>query len=143
MRRYGDGGRVIQAKNQGAITFRSVWGNRRIGFKPTTSAPQWFQYDVRDSVIRTDPANTDVVEGPESYGPHGEAEGTLGYDSFGYRSELTNSALVHLRNRDYDPVSGQFTSRDPLDGVNGTPGVANPYQYADNEGLSDSLCKRA
>ena len=35
-----------------------------------------------------------------------------------------------------DLVTGTFTARDPLDGVNGTPVVANPYHYADNDPLN-------
>ncbi len=40
---------------------------------------------------------------------------------------------MHLRARDYDPTTGSFLSRDPLDGVTGTSTVANPYHYADND----------
>jgi len=36
----------------------------------------------------------------------------------------------------YDPTTGTFLTRDPLDGVNGTPVVANPYAYADNDPLN-------
>jgi RHS repeat-associated protein len=86
-------------------------------------------------VIRSDPTNTDVVNGPEAYSPFGEMGDHTGPDRLGYRGELTSSDLINLRNRNYDPVSGQFTSQDPLDGVNGAPGVANPYQYGDNDPL--------
>lgn len=60
---------------------------------------------------------------------------------FGYRGELHVDALVHLRARDYDPTTGSFTTVDPLDGVEGTPTVANRYHYADNDplGLVDPL----
>jgi len=37
---------------------------------------------------------------------------------------------------DYDPTTGTFLTRDPLDGVAGTPTVANPYHYADNDPLN-------
>src|SRR3546814_5745847 len=55
---------------------------------------------------------------------------------FGYRGELHSDDLVHLRARDYDPSTGAFTTRDPLDGVNGTTTVANPYHYAENDPLN-------
>lgn len=60
---------------------------------------------------------------------------------FGYRGELHVDALVHLRARDYDPTTGSFTTTDPLDGVDGTPTVANRYHYADNDplGMVDPL----
>ena len=38
---------------------------------------------------------------------------------------------------DYDPTTGTFLTRDPLDGVDGTPTTeANPYHYADNDPLN-------
>jgi len=37
---------------------------------------------------------------------------------------------------DYDPTTGTFLTRDPLDGVDGTPTVANPYHYVDNDPLN-------
>jgi hypothetical protein len=43
---------------------------------------------------------------------------------------------VYLRARDYDPVAGTFTARDPLDGVPGTTTVSNPYHYSDNDPLN-------
>jgi len=36
----------------------------------------------------------------------------------------------------YDPTTGSFFTRDPLDGVNGTTTVANPYHYVDNDPLN-------
>jgi RHS repeat-associated protein len=127
---------IVDAKNSGATWFRSTWGNQRIAYKNGSAAPQWFQYDARGSVIRTDPTNTDVVVGPTAYSPTGSTGTTSGADRIGYRGELTSSNLINLRARNYDPETSQFTSQDPLDGVNGTPGVANPYQYADNDPLN-------
>jgi RHS repeat-associated protein len=49
---------------------------------------------------------------------------------------MTVSGLLHLRNRDYDAETGTFTTPDPLDGVDGTPTVGNPYHYADNDPLN-------
>jgi len=36
----------------------------------------------------------------------------------------------------YDPNTGTFTTRDPMGGVNGTPTVANPYHYTDNDPIN-------
>jgi len=127
---------IIEAKNSGSTWFRATWGNQRIAFKSGTAAPQWFQYDVRGSVIRTDPTNTDVVIGPDKYGPFGTIDAASGADRIGYRGELTASNLVHLRQRDYDPAIGQFTAPDLLDGVDGTPVAPNPFHYADNDPLN-------
>jgi RHS repeat-associated protein len=64
----------------------------------------------------------------------------------GYRGEVsTTGGLVHLRNRDYDPTTGVFLTPDPLDGVDGTPTLSNPYHYTDNDPLNrvDPLGLRA
>jgi RHS repeat-associated protein len=54
----------------------------------------------------------------------------------GYRGELTTQALVHLRARDYQPETANFTTTDPLDGEDGTPTLNTPYHYADNDPLN-------
>ncbi|HET9061022.1 MAG TPA: DUF6531 domain-containing protein [Acidimicrobiales bacterium] len=54
---------------------------------------------------------------------------------FGYQGELTTGGLVDLRARDYDPLTGRFTSVDPLPGVPGDVLAANPYPYAGNDPL--------
>lgn len=33
----------------------------------------------------------------------------------------------------YDPTTGTFITRDPMDGINGTTTEANPYHYVDND----------
>jgi RHS repeat-associated protein len=53
----------------------------------------------------------------------------------GYRGELTFDSLLYLRNRNDQPSTGQFTSRDPIDGTPGTTGLANPYHYVNNSPL--------
>ena len=60
----------------------------------------------------------------------------MAYDASTYRGERETAGLLNLRNRTYDPATGQFLSQDPLDGVNGTPTVANPFHYADNDPLN-------
>jgi len=36
----------------------------------------------------------------------------------------------------YDPTTGTFLTRDPVDGQDGTPTVANPYHYVNNDPLN-------
>ena len=47
--------------------------------------------------------------------------------------ELHDGTLIHLRAREYDASVGGFTSRDPVNGTDGTTTVANPYPYAGNK----------
>ena len=82
------------------------------------------------------PRNGVNRNGPPGYTPYGQPTGAVSHVRSGYRGELTSGDLVYLRNRNYDPDSGQFTTPDPLDGLNGTPTVANPYHYSDNDPLN-------
>jgi len=38
----------------------------------------------------------------------------------------------------YDPTTGTFLTRDPLDGINGTTVVANPYHYTDKDPVNQT-----
>jgi RHS repeat-associated protein len=53
----------------------------------------------------------------------------------GYRGEVHIDNLLHLRNRDLQPTTARFTTVDPIIGRAGTPTIANPYHYADNDPL--------
>jgi RHS repeat-associated protein len=69
-------------------------------------------------------------------GPFGESLSTTGT---GYRGELqTSDGLTHLRNREYDPTTGQFLSVDPIGGIPGGTTVSGHYAYANNEPLQSS-----
>ncbi|MCB0976832.1 MAG: RHS repeat-associated core domain-containing protein [Acidimicrobiales bacterium] len=111
---------------------------------PTTAAI--FETDIRGSVIQTNPANPNTIQAPPSWAPWGTpTQPTTTSPTRGYRGEHTTAGLIHLRARDYDPTTSQFLTQDPLDGVDGTPTVTNPYHYTDNDPLNktDPLGLRA
>ena len=90
-------------------------------------------HDARGSAVAT---STKVRAA--SYSPYGdESSGSLGV-GFGYLDEVHIGSLIHLRARDYDPVTGTFLSPDLLDGVGGTTTIANTYHYANNDPLNQS-----
>ena len=78
---------------------------------------------------------------PTRYSPFGEslngnpASGHLP-SQHNYRSERYLDKTLYLRARNYDPTTGTFLTRDPLDGVNGSTTVANPYAYGYNDPLN-------
>ena len=77
--------------------------------------------------------------GTTTYTPYGQPQGLTPPTSlFGYRSELTVAGEVHLRARTYDPNTALFLTTDPLDGVDGTPTLGNPYHYTDNDPVNSS-----
>jgi hypothetical protein len=62
-----------------------------------------------------DSANPHTVAGATGYDTWGAPEGTNNQHNYlGYRGELHTEDLIHLRNRDYDPTTGTFTTPDPL-----------------------------
>lgn len=98
---------------------------------------------IVDHVTRSTVATEEFETLPTSWsGDIGPAAGPYGSSvptttGQGYREELqTGDGLVHLRNRDYDPSTGAFITRDPLDGVKGTTTVTNPFAYAGNDPMN-------
>lgn len=122
-----------------------LWGNEvewrdNYGIKPIgahlevggTSAWQWYGYNIFDDTIdsptRTGPADYDPFGNPSWHQASDEGE-MFG----GYRTEWHFNDLIHLRARDYDPTTGQFLDRDPLEGQAAHTTTANPYHYVDND----------
>jgi RHS repeat-associated protein len=117
---------------------RMAYGLERVVYSFTNegssvSSHGLYPYDAHGSTI----ADGFNVQAPEGYDPYGQPSDAGGGPSyFGYRAELTVDGLVHLRNREYDPTTGTFTTPDPLDSVDGTSTVANPYHYTSNDPLN-------
>jgi RHS repeat-associated protein len=122
--------RMSEMRRDGAVWVRLDNANTLLAFDAVWG-PVWYKLDARSSVINPDD-NYLNAPGPTSYDPFGKRSGAP-YFWAGYRSEPHFGDLIHLRNRDYDPTIGQFTSLDPLDGVNGSPTVANSYNYVEND----------
>jgi RHS repeat-associated protein len=90
--------------------------------------------------------STGKTEATFTYGPYGALTGSTGTATtpLGYDGEYTSSdtGLIYLRHRVYDPVTGQFLSVDPLEMYTGEPyGYAgdNPLNYGDPRGLAGEL----
>ena len=90
--------------------------------------------DVHHSTI--DSTNTDLATA-SSYSAWGATTTpATTAPSLGYRGELTIAGNTYLRARDYNAATAQFTTADPLDGVNGTPVRNSPYHYANNNPIN-------
>jgi len=75
-----------------------------------------------------------------SYDPFGTPDGSLTATPLGFASQYTDSesGLIFMRARYYEPATGQFLSRDPLVGQTRQPyayAVGNPVNAADPSGL--------
>jgi RHS repeat-associated protein len=80
-----------------------------------------------------------------TYSAYGKPSGLTGTQTtpLGYAGQLTNaqSGLQYLRARVYDPTTGQFLTRDPIEAVTRSPyGYAgnNPLNYIDPSGLCNA-----
>jgi RHS repeat-associated protein len=97
----------------------------------TTGTVTYLHHDQAGST-RLLTGSTGTVTGKCTYGAYGAAtcEGAsttpLGFDA---QYTSTDTGLIYLRNRVYDPVTAQFLSRDPLDEGSSTLAHATGEQY--------------
>jgi RHS repeat-associated protein len=105
------------------------WIAQRNGFTDTN-----LSRDIHGSVIA--PAAPARAASYDAFGKPTGANTLV--PELGYRGEITIDSLTYLRARNYDAANGVFTSRDPLDGINGTPVVGNSYHYANNNPLMNA-----
>ncbi len=91
--------------------------------------------------------STGKVEGTFTYGPYGELTGSTGTATtpLGYDGQYTNSdtGLIYLRAREYDPKTAQFLSVDPLVWLTRAPYTYagdNPLNFGDPTGRAFQIC---
>jgi RHS repeat-associated protein len=101
----------------------------------TTGTVIYLHHDQAGST-RLLTGSTGTVTGKCTYSAYGTltCEGTtttpLGYDA---QYTNTDTGLIYLRAREYDPATAQFLTRDPLAEISG-----EPYSYAGDNPLSHS-----
>jgi RHS repeat-associated protein len=85
---------------------------------------------------------TGTTEAAYSYTPYGAIEEHTGTATtpFSYDGQYTNTdtGLIYLRARNYDPATGEFLSVDPLEAISGEPysyAGDSPTTYGDSSGL--------
>jgi RHS repeat-associated protein len=104
--------------------------------------PTYLHHDQLGSTRMLTDSSGEVV-GTFSFSPYGKPEGSTGTATtpMGFAGQYADkdSGLQYLRARFYDPVTGQFMTKDPLAAILRTPyGYANqsPLQYVDPSGMS-------
>ena len=111
----------------------------------TTGATEYLHHDQAGST-RLLTGSTGTVTGRCSYAAYGTptCEGTattpLGYDG---QYTSSDTGLVYMRNRVYDPATAQFLSVDPLVKTTRAPysyAGDNPLTYFDPTGLAWQAC---
>lgn len=71
----------------------------------------------------------------QSYSPYGEVTTHVGSfnTNYGYAGEwVDGTGLINLRAQYYNPMNGQFITRDPFAGIYTLPSTLNGYSYANN-----------
>jgi RHS repeat-associated protein len=107
----------------------------------TEEKPTYYHHDQLGSTRMLTDSGGEAT-GTFSYGAYGEPTGSTGAQStpLGYAAQYTNaqSGLQYLRARAYDPATGQFLTRDPIEVITRSPyGYAgtNPINFSDPSGL--------
>jgi RHS repeat-associated protein len=117
---YGYGRTFAGTKLGGAEFARDVNGSAQT----TLGTQAWVQAGAYDVLGQAQPG-TPAITNPQ----------------FGFHGELALGDTIDLRARDYDPTTGRFTTRDPLDLLPGKVQIDNPYSYANDDpvNLADPL----
>jgi RHS repeat-associated protein len=71
----------------------------------------------------------------DAFGAVKQQSGTAASVGFTGEQQDSESGLVYLRARYYDPRTGRFLSKDPLSGCGGSPASQHAYAYAYNNPL--------
>jgi len=107
----------------------------------STGAVLYLHHDQAGS-SRLLTGSTGKAEATFTYGPYGALTGCTGTATtpLGYDGQYTNSdtSLIYLRARNYDPVTGQFLTVDPLRAITKTPynyAADSPVNHVDPFGL--------
>jgi RHS repeat-associated protein len=101
----------------------------------TTGTVLYLHHDQQGST-RLLTGSTGTVTGKCTYGAYGSptCEGTtttpLGFDG---QYTSSDTGLIYMRAREYDPVTAQFLSRDPLEALTG-----EPYAYANDSPVNEA-----
>ena len=112
----------------GSISY--VYGLSDTPIEQITGRTTTFLLDDRLGSVRTLTDDSGAVVGSASYGAYGVATTTGETSAFGYAGEYTDSesGFIYLRNRYYDPLTGQLLTEDPLVAL-----TNEPYAYAGND----------
>jgi RHS repeat-associated protein len=99
----------------------------------SNAAVTWYHHDQLGSTrVLTNAAG--AVAGTATYDPYGNVTGSTGaVSTLGYAGQYTDteSGLIYLRARYYDPATAQFLTRDPLEAQ-----TRSPYGYVNDNPLN-------
>lgn len=94
----------------------------------------WYLHTDHLGTIRAITDETGTTIGTATYSPYGTPTTTGATSHLGYTGQYTDpeTGLIYLRARYYDPVTGQFLNRDPIEAI-----TREPYAYAGNNPINN------
>ena len=125
----------VLTETGGEGTALSLYGLQRISMTDSSGEQIYYQYDGLGSVrgLSDDSGNTVARY---SYDAFGEPDLITGQEdnNFLFTGEQMDSetGLIYLRARYYDPETGRFISKDPFTGFATVPSSLNRYTYVQN-----------
>jgi RHS repeat-associated protein len=135
-RNYGLPQLALERSGPGATLRRYLYGNARISMTASGST-FYFHHDAIGSVTNVT-SSTGAAQWTYAYEPFGatrtetQDDPSAPFNPMKYAGELLDATgLYHVRARQYDPGTGRFLARDPLEFAAGKPAIS-AYAYADN-----------
>jgi RHS repeat-associated protein len=133
----------LLVQTTGGVATTLIDGNGHWAAAYSGSAAAGIGVDYYGSVIPTTGGTLHQATSYGAFGAGASAGGSL-TPKLGYRGELAAGNNLYLRARTYNPTTGQFLTRDPIDGRNGTTTNTWAHAYTENSPLqhtdSAGLC---
>ena len=116
---------VVLTETDGTNTHAYIYGPDGLVIEDTDGVTaRWYHHDQLGTT-RSLTDNTGAPLATYTYDPNGNPDTTTGTDTtpFGYTGQYTDTetGLIYLRTRYYDPTTGQLLARDPLEILTGIP----------------------
>lgn len=130
----GDLSRVIVNKNATASTYTFyVYGAGLVSQGDSSASSRQYYLDDGLGNVRYTTNNTGGNVQSFTYDPYGnQLTGSGSNFAFQEQEKDSENGLMYLRARYYDPTTGHFTSRDPVEGLLAIPESQHGYSYANN-----------
>jgi RHS repeat-associated protein len=118
-----------------SVTTTYTYGNDLLTQTTPDGTVSFYDVDALGSVRALTSANGQITA-QYDYDVFGEIKSSSGISSsefqFAGQQDDSETGLIYLRARYYDPSVGRFTSRDPVPGFDSDPQTLNRYVYARN-----------
>ena len=129
---------VCETNSSGAVTAVNTFGDYGLLSRKTTAADKFYTFDAQGNTAQRLDGSGNIISTDE-YDAYGVRTSTDQSDPFGYQGNEgyytdTETGLIYLTNRYYDPSAGRFVNRDPI----GYSGGIDVYAYCENDPVDNT-----